>query len=364
MKMDEARYYACFEYANDSIFLMKGGVFVECNSKTLEMFGCSNEQILQKSPLDFSPAYQPDGRPSAEAANEYIEAAYSGKPQRFEWVHHKLDGENFYAEVSLTSIQLGDGPYLHAIVRDISDRKRAEEAERANRAKSEFIASMSHELRTPMNAILGFAQLLLMDNHALSEDDRDSVEEISIAGKHLLNLINEILDMARIESGNIELQLQPVEVCTVVEDCVSMIKPMAIAANIEIINRLNKSDDYCVNADENRLRQVLLNVLSNATKYNSDPGKIIINAEIVDSKVRISVSDTGNGIPKNQLDRLFIPFDRLNIGTDIEGTGIGLSITRHLVEIMGGTISVDSEIQSGTTFWLEFALSNPDTSNA
>jgi PAS domain S-box-containing protein len=259
----------------------------------------------------------------------------------------------------------GVAAHMIGVVQDIDDRKRAErelivareEAERASQAKSEFLSSMSHELRTPMNAILGFAQLL--EDGALSADQLDSVREILKAGDHLLELINEVLDLARVESGRLELSLEPVEVASVVTECLRFITPLAEERGIRLVGPAWTA--LAVRADRVRLRQVLLNLLSNAIKYNRDGGSVALRVlPQEDGRVRFRVDDTGPGIPAHQQAGLFRPFNRLGAErSGIEGTGIGLTISRRLVELMGGTIGYHSVAGEGSQFWIELPMAVP-----
>lgn len=247
------------------------------------------------------------------------------------------------------------------VVRDITSAKRSqdllrrakEEAERANHAKSEFLSRMSHELRTPLNSILGFAQILEMDG--LPDEQQDSVSQIMKSGQHLLGLINEVLDLARIEAGRLSLSPEPVQLQEVVDDTLASVSPLAQRQNISVIKDPNIDLDIYLMADRQRLRQVLLNLLSNAVKYNSEAGSIHIWCEERDPGViRISVSDTGHGILEEHRQRLFKPFERVgDESAEIEGTGLGLALSRGMMEAMGGRIGFESTVGQGSTFWVE-----------
>ncbi|MDP3619100.1 MAG: ATP-binding protein [Ramlibacter sp.] len=274
------------------------------------------------------------------------------------------DASRFPAIVSITALRDDPGNIIGYLLigTDNSARKRAERelneamaaAEKANRAKSEFLSSMSHELRTPLNAVLGFAQLLESGLPSPTATQKRNIDQILKAGWYLLELINEVLDLSLIESGTVSLSNEPVSLAEVMTECRAMIEPQARSRGIGLTFPEFDIPRY-VTADRTRVKQVLINLLSNAIKYNRPNGSVSVEAALVRSMVRISVRDTGVGLTPEQLAQLFQPFNRLGReGGPEEGTGIGLVVTKRLVDLMDGAIGVESTVGKGSVFWIEF----------
>ena len=270
----------------------------------------------------------------------------------------------------LASNETSGEPMVRAVIINISEKKLAErtllkekeKAEEANRVKSEFLTRMSHELRTPLNAILGFAQILQhRDAQGGNSKNSNDIEQILRSGWHLLDLVNDLLDLSRIEADKVDLEIENVKLHERIQDSIAIVRPLALERDISI--EYPSTDKPCagilVLADRFRLKQVLLNLLSNAIKYNRQGGDILIECQpAANERVRIVVKDTGSGIAAEDFPALFEPFSRLYLETYAqEGTGIGLAISKQLVELMGGSIGVESERGKGSSFWIELALS-------
>lgn len=290
----------------------------------------------------------------------------SGKVWQGEVCNRKKGGDLYWVETTIVPfMDAGGSPYQYVAIRsDITERKQAERellrakeaAETANRAKSEFLSRMSHELRTPLNAILGFGQLLESDTQEpLTISQLENVEQITKAGWHLLELVNEVLDLARIEAGKMQVQMTDLLLADVVGECIGLIAPLAAERRIQVSDEISPCMTHHVRANHTRLKQVLLNYLSNAVKYNRQGGEIVLKcAQLPGGLLRVSVSDTGPGIPDSKLDELFLPFNRLDADdTDVQGAGVGLAVVKRLVELMDGSVGVSSAVGRGSTFWVD-----------
>jgi PAS domain S-box-containing protein len=347
------------------------GRIVDWNAEAERVFGWTREEALGRVLADtiIPERHRASHVAGLERHRATGEGPVLGKLLQLEAL--RRDGSEFPVEFTISPIELDDTVVFHAFLRDITERRRAEDAlhasrgeahaareaaERASRAKSEFLSRMSHELRTPLNGILGFAQLL--EIHDLGPEHEESVEQILRAGRHLLQLIDEVLDVARIEQGRLSLSIEAVHLGDVVREALDLVRPLAANANIQIETDVPQLDSHVL-ADHQRLKQVLMNVLSNAVKYNREGGAVTVSREPVPGdRVRIAVADTGAGIPAEEMDRLFLPFERLGAErTPVEGTGVGLSISKRLVELMGGEIGAESQAGHGSTFWIELELS-------
>jgi PAS domain S-box-containing protein len=285
----------------------------------------------------------------------------------YELTYISKDGSRFPAIVSITALRANHGEIIGYLLigSDNSARKRAESdliaavaaAEKANRAKTDFLSGMSHELRTPLNAILGFAQLMESGHPSPTPSQKRNLEQILKAGWYLLELINEILDLALIESGKVTLSREPVSLAEVMLECRAMIEPQAQKRGIGITFPRFEIPSF-VSADRTRVKQVLINLLFNAIKYNKPGGAVDVVCTLrPPGSIRISVRDTGAGLTAEQLAQLFQPFNRLGKESGAEeGTGIGLMVTKRLVDLMGGVIGADSTVGEGSVFWIELNL--------
>ena len=273
--------------------------------------------------------------------------------------------ETRYLDIAAGYCEFSGEPTVQMVVHGVTERKLIGDelrlaktaADSTSRAKFDFLSSMSHELRTPLNAVLGFSQLLLLDSREpITENQRKNVNHIMQGGKHLLGLIEYLLDFAKIEAVHLKIELESYDVAPLIDDAISMTRSLAEERGVRIdaSNAVQITGLPQARVDANRFRQVMVNLISNAVKYNKENGKIHINMEVLEpQRIRISVRDTGIGIPDDLATRVFEPFDRLNAeGSSIQGTSIGLPITKKRIEMMGGEIGYESTLDVGSTFWI------------
>jgi len=379
LERSEQRYRILMDTAPDAIYINQEGIFTYLNPAALRLFGARDAGVLLGTRvLDRIHAKDHDLVRERMRILTEERRAVPALEEKF----IRMDGTTVDVEVTAAPYSDDVETGMQVIVRDITERKRAEEAlqrlneeleerveqrtielvaaryeaERSSRAKSEFLSRMSHELRTPLNAILGFGQLLELELR--NPEQADNVKEILHAGQHLLELINEVLDLARIESGKFTVSKEPVPLMPLIGDCLTLIRPQAEARGIRIVEAGRDCGEH-VRADRVRLKQVLLNLLSNAVKYNRDGGEIGIACVDQGEAILVRISDTGAGLTPEQQGRLFVAFERLDADQHaVEGSGIGLALSKRLVELMDGEIGVESTAGLGSTFWVRLPTSD------
>jgi PAS domain S-box-containing protein len=345
----------------DGFFLVDtAGRIRDANPAFCAMLGYSEAELLRMSIPDF----EANETPQDTAA--HIAKVLANGYDRFETRHRRKDGSIIEVGITASLVEIYGEKLFYVFAHDITSRKQSEaelirarnEAERANQAKSRFLSRMSHELRTPLNAILGFAQVLEMEKTILPEH-KEFTREIHRAGEHLLDLINDLLDLSRIEAGKLAAAIQPLALAPIVAEAIRITHPLMSERQVALLNHGDRSAR--VLADPTRLRQILVNLLSNAAKYNRQGGRVTITCIPVDGdRLRISVADTGRGIPPERLAGLFKPFERLGAEqSGVDGAGIGLALSKQLAELMGADLGVESRLGQGTTFWLDIPAAGP-----
>lgn len=340
------------------------GMISDVNKQMEALTGCTRDELIG---APFKNYFTDPER--AEAGIKRVLA--ENRITNYELTAHARDGKETVVSYNATTFHDRDRTLqgVFAAARDITERKHLDQAlhetniklesaksiaEKANLAKSDFLSSMSHELRSPLNAILGFAQLIESGSPPLTPRQKSNIDQILLAGWYLLDLINEILDLALIESGKLLLSLEPMSLNEVMSDCQAMIEPQAQKSGISLT--FPQFDcPYFVKADRTRVKQILINLLSNSIKYNKAGGTVAVNYSAnTAERIRISITDTGEGLSGDNLSQLFQPFNRLGreTGTE-EGTGIGLVVSKRLVELIGGEIGAESTVGEGSVFWIE-----------
>ena len=363
----DERFRILFERSSDAHLLLDDTGVIDCNDATLRMLRCVRKsEVLGRSSAELSPHRQPDGRLSLVVAAQMLQRARDHGFYRFEWTHQRSDGSVFPVEATLTPVRVNGREVILAVWHDIAERKKVEDAlraakdaaESANRTKSEFMTRMNHELRTPLTAIIGFSRVLLQGKEGpLTPNAQLYAERIRANGMHLLSLINQILDVAKVEAGRMELETETVQVDVLVRDTLAMLEATAHGKGIALRGQVPDSLATIV-TDAGKLRQILINLIGNAIKFTNE-GEVSVVVEVdpaTSEPVSISVRDTGIGIPPDRQQKVFEPFEQGDSSTRREygGTGLGLSIVKAFAELIGAAIEVESEPGRGTTFtvWL------------
>jgi PAS domain S-box-containing protein len=365
LEQKEINYRILFETAHDAIFLMDEKIFLDCNPRATKIFDCTREDIIGKSPLDFSPPVQPDGSDSKIRAREKIDMALAGQSQVFEWKHIKKDGTPFDAEVSLNAVPLDGVLHLQAIVRDISKRKRSEdqllkyntELQELNQTKDKFFSIISHDLKGPFNAILGFSDILATEWNDYTDEERQHfIRNIHSSAKNTFRLLENLLEWSMAQTGKLTFRPAPFDLSVVANDVVILMREQADVKQIKLFTAINFHT--MVLADENMIKTILRNLVSNAIKYTQPGGQVKILTETIAKTsenrgmLQVCVHDSGIGINPEMLPKLFRIDEKVrSSGTAQEkGTGLGLILCKELVEKNGGIIFVKSEPEKGSRF--------------
>jgi len=355
----------------------KNELYLDVSAEYAAMFGVSREVFLetlqphQESDLQW---VHPDDREHYVTQDQY----YAANPQEYSIEYRLLKPKGDFRYVIETGEPVkderGQVTKWFGIIQDITDRVLREQerettlrnavavAENANHAKTEFLASMSHELRTPMNAVLGFSQLMASDpENPISDIHRHYIQLVLENGQHLMSLIDQVLDLAQIETGHLPMTIQDLDAQAAIDECFTFVLPLAQERHITLVSEPIPAVPWRCRAYTGLLRQVLLNLVSNAIKYNVDGGSVQVGiSEQASQTVRLSVTDTGRGIPVENQKKMFEPFNRLGLeASNIRGTGIGLTIVKQLTERMNGTVGFESTPDVGSTFWIELPSKRP-----
>jgi PAS domain S-box-containing protein len=359
----DERFRLLFERSTDAHMLYDAEGIVDCNDATLQLLRVDSlDRLVGRRPAELSPLRQPDGRLSVVVAGQMRQRALITGHHRFEWTHRRDDGSEFQVEVTLTPLKLHGRSVLLAVWHDITERKAVEAAlrvakeaaESANRTKSEFVTRMNHELRTPLSAIIGFSRVLLREKSGpLTPEATLYVERIRDNGMHLLSLINQILDVAKVEAGRMELERETVALNALVNETLAMLESTAEAKGLTLRRELPAHVEPLV-TDAGKLRQILINIVGNAIKFTAE-GEVVVSVTTdadTGQAREIKVRDTGMGIPADRQSKIFEPFEQGDSSTRREygGTGLGLSIVKTFVKLIGATIEIESEVGVGTTF--------------
>jgi PAS domain S-box-containing protein len=369
----ELKYRRVFEGSNDAMMLLSSEKFLDCNDATLRVFGYSTrDEFMGKHPGEVSPPFQADGRESRLAADENIAAAFRDGRNFFEWLHQRADGAVFPADVLLTPLDYRGRRVLQATVRDITPRKIAEaeiaqknvELAKLNALKNQFLGMAAHDLRNPLTVVNTASSFLLDDASRLlsAEQKHDFIRRINANGEFMLKLINDLLDVAKIESGRLDLELAIGDLCGLIEENLTMNRILAEKKSI----RLDFTPERGLpplRFDRGKVEQILNNLISNALKFSAPGTAVTVQASRVNGSVVVSVRDQGQGIPAEELDKLFKPFGKTTVRSTAgeRSTGLGLAICRKIIEGHGGRIWAESEVGKGSIFSFSLPVANDES---
>ncbi len=378
-KREEEKFRVLFESSSQANLLYSDEGILDCNNAFLDLFGFrGKEEVLGSHLYSLTQAIQPDGQASFDKLNLLMSQAIEVGYQQYELMFERVGGSSFPAEIILTAATMNEQPVFIGLLQDLTERKLTEQetinakeaAEEANKAKSEFLSNMSHELRTPLNGVLGYAQILQNDQQ-VTEDQMESLDAIKSCGHHLLTLINDVLDLSKIESGNMEFIVSPVDLSELIKGVYDMVLHRVAAKGIKLDLMMQDGLPRGIKTDATKLRQILVNLLGNAVKFTHS-GTIALHVmedcerktdEIVDPTHKVQrsicfiVADTGIGIPEEKHQSIFDAFQQAKDGMDAGGTGLGLAISQRLIQEMGGTkIKLESSYGEGSAFSFSLPL--------
>ncbi len=376
LRDSEECYKAIIDQSVDALMIhdLQGNIF-KVNSQACKSLCYSEEELLNLTIQEIETQFD------LLTMQQKWEEAVLGKFIQMEGEHRRKDGTLFPVETSIGIVNINKNNYIQTSTRDITKRKRSEEdlenyknnleslvqeknkdleeakqkIEKANQAKNEFLSKMSHELRTPLNAVLGFAEIIKSNHKKPLNKTEENIEHVIDGGEQLLETINRLLDLSQLEKEAIKFRNETFLVNSPINNLISSLKSLAEKSGVTIENQIPESSNHTIYADSARFDQVMLNLISNAIKYNRENGFVVIGARAIDdSNLEIFIKDSGKGIPKDQQAQIFDPFNRLTRYSASEGMGIGLSITKLLVEAMNGSLSLESEENQGSTFFVRF----------
>lgn len=380
LRLQKEMFETLFQKSYDGILLIENKKFVQCNDSIVKMLRYKNKKdLLNKHPSELSPEYQADGELSTIKADKMMQICISKGSHNFEWIHQKANKENFWCDITLTNLTIGNKHIIHSVIRDISDKKalefenikikenleeevqkRTQELVAAMRAKADFLANMSHEIRTPLNALIGFIDILKKDETDLQRQKYFDI--INTSSQDLLSIINDILDFSKIESGKLEIERIPVNLRKSLNDIQLLFFEKAKEKKINLELNIDSEFPKYVLSDSLRIKQVLSNLLSNAIKFTPENKSIYINAEYKDGFLNIFIKDEGIGIDKKNQTKIFDSFSQEDSSTTRKygGTGLGLSISSKLIKLLGGELKVESEVGVGSKFYFSIPLKTAD----